>query len=109
MKFKNSNVIHAFLILTAAILVGAGCGQSEKKAAAADPFGTNKLETVFADAAAPVRNAIKKSETAIAAQDYGAAYDALQVLSRDKTLSPEQMDALKNSLLALGNVPRRAP
>jgi hypothetical protein len=109
MNRKNKSVVHALLILTLAVLAGAGCGKAAKKTEAADPIGTNKLETVFADAGAPVKNVIKKSEAAIAAKDYGTAYDALQGLTRGSSLNAEQSEAVKNALLVLGNFPRNAP
>ena len=106
---KKVFCLHALLILAATAIVCAGCGKSTKSAATADKFGTNKLETVFADAGMPIKSVVQKAKASIGAQDYGAAYDALQGLTRNPSLTSEQMEALKSSLLALGDVPRRAP
>lgn len=96
------------LLITSVIAV-AGCGKKSAENSKADRFGTNKLETVFITGSTSQKNVVHQAEAVINQQNYGAAYDLLQNLSRDQSLTPEQAQAIKDSLLELGNVPRSAP
>jgi len=98
------------MLLAVLPFIQGGCGKSGTSAQnGTDKFGTNKLETVFVEGNAKQKEVIQKAEAAIKAQDYGTAYDALQGLYQDTSLSAEQTQAIKDSMLVLGNYPRRAP
>lgn len=99
----------SFVLLMVLMIVAAGCGSGSKSASGADKFGTNKLETAFAEAGVPVKGAIQKAEASIKSKDYGAAYDTLFALTKDTSLSPEQTQAIKSTLEVLGNYPRKTP
>lgn len=98
-----------YVLLLTLLAIATSCGKKTDGGGASDRFGTNKLEATFSTAPASQKIVVHNAETSINAKDYGRAYDALQNLSRDTTLTPEQTQAISGSLLELGKYPRSAP
>lgn len=98
-----------YVLLLTLLAIATSCGKKTDGGGASDKFGTNKLNEAFSSAPASQKSVVQNAETSISGKDYGRAYDALQNLSRDTTLTPEQTQAINGSLLELGKYPRLAP
>ena len=84
-------------LLSAALVVGIGLVGCSKKSS----VDTGKLESSFRSAQPAAKSDVDKAVTAIKAGNYSEALTDLQSLAKKAKLTPEQQQAIKDTIAAI--------
>ena len=90
-------------VCSALLLAAAGCGGSESPKVLSREKAVNQLETKFTRADDRVKKQIDIAAAALKEKKYDVAFAALESVKADRTLTPDQLDAIHSAMQVLQN------